>query len=154
MSTSFASDAFKSATKIVASCENDVPAVFVQFSYKLVSSLKQCIPSTTEGTLGKVQRQNMWSKYHRLISSKQFQEIWSTFLKEMGTKSSPCLYQFVTMQLMDVLIKQLLPLPAGPDTRSFLPELTTVEENALRYVAGYVVRHTMKKVESLSEHAT
>ena len=66
----------------------------------------------------------------------------------MGTQSSPTLYQFVTMQLMDVLIKQQFPLPAEPGTHCFVPELSTAEENALRYVAGYVVRHTREKIES------
>ena len=145
--TSFASDALKAATKIVASCENVVPAVFVKFSDTLDRSLRQCIPRA-QGTLSKVQRQNMWSNYHCLISSKQFQESWRMFLKGMGTASSPSVYQFVTMQLMDALIKHQLPLPAGPGIHGFTPELTTVEENALRYVAGYVVRHTKEKIES------
>ena len=71
----------------------------------------------------------------------------------MGTATSPSLYQFVTMQLMDALIKLHLPLPAGQSNHGqFAPELTTVEENALRYVAGYVVRHAKEKIES-SGHA-
>ena len=90
----------------------------------------------------------MWSNYHHLISSKPFQDSWALFLKEMGTQSSPTLYQFVTMQLMDVLIKQQFPLPAEPGTHCFVPELSTAEENALRYVAGHVVRHTREKIES------
>ena len=126
----------------MASYENVVPGVFKQFSNKLASSLRKCIPSAAQG---KVQR---WSTYHHLISSKQFQDGWALFLKEMGTQSSPTLYQFVTMQLMDVLIKQQFQLPAEPGTHCFVPKLSTAEENALWYVAGYVVRHTREKIES------
>ena len=94
--TPFASDALKAATKVVASCEDVVPAVFVQFSGKLVSSLRWCIPRV-QGSISKVQRQKMWSNYHSLISSKEFQESWKLFLERMGTATSPSLYQFVTI---------------------------------------------------------
>ena len=87
--TPFASDALKAATKVV-------PAVFVQFSDKLVSSLRWCIPRV-QGSISKVQWQKMWSNYHSLISSKEFQESWKIFLERMGTATSPSLYQFVTI---------------------------------------------------------
>ena len=128
LSTPFASVALKITTQVLASCENVVPGAFKQFSNNLVSSLRKCIPSAAQGIPSKVQRQHMWSNYHHLISSKPFQDSWALFLKEMGTQSSPTLYQFVTMQLMDVLIKQQFPLPVEPGTHCFVPELSTAED--------------------------
>ena len=125
----------------MASCENVVPGVFKQFSNNLVSNLRKCIPSAARGIPNKVQRQHMWSNYHHLISSEPFQDSWALFLKEMGTQSSPTLYQFVTMQLMDVLIKQQFPLPAEPGTHCFVPELSTAEEKCSP-VCGWICGKT------------
>ena len=153
LKTGFTSYILSSATTILSQCGS---AVFVEFSNQLVSSLQKCIPRACakEGTISKVQRRNMWSDYHHLISCKEFKENWTAFLKEMGINSHPLLYQFVTMKLMDSLIMQQLPLPcASSSTPSLGPELTTVEENALRYVAGYVVKHTRDNQKHWTYHA-
>ena len=149
LKTGFTSYVLSGATTILSRYES---VVFVEFSNQLVSSLQKCIPRACakEGTISKVQRKNMWSDYHHLISSKEFEENWTAFLKEMGINSHFSLYQFISMKLMDSLIMQQLPLPcASSITPSLGPELTTVEENALRYVAGYVVKHTRDKIKSI-----
>lgn len=147
LKTGFTSYVLSSATTILSQCEN---AVFLEFSNQLVSSLQKCIPRpNAKQSISKVQRQNMWSDYHHLISSQEFKDSWTAFLKKMGTNSHPSLYQFVTTKLMDSLIMQQLPIPGVSfNTPGLAPELTTVEENALRYVAGYVVKHTRDKIRS------
>ena len=151
LKTGFTSYVLSSATTILSRYES---AVFVEFSNQLVSSLQKCIPRACakEGTINKVQRKNMWSDYHHLISSKEFKENGTAFLKEMRINSHFSLYQFISMKLMDSLIMQQLPLPCASSSNPSLgPELTTVEENAhaLRYVDGYVVKHTRDKIKSI-----
>ena len=72
LKTGFTSYVLSSATTILSHCES---AVFLEFSNQLVSSLQKCIPRpNAKQSISKVQRQNMWSDYHHLISSQEFKE--------------------------------------------------------------------------------
>ena len=78
----------------------------------------------------------MWSNYHKLICSSSFRDKWVAVLGQ------PCstLSQYLSRRMLDQLVLLLFPLPSqeeGPTTLQ--PELTSAEENALRYAAGYVV---------------
>ena len=47
-----------------------------------------------------------------------------------------------------LLVKQRHPLlPDSKDSPQLLPQLDYEEENAVRYAAGYVVKHLLKKIE-------
>ena len=75
LKTGFTSYVLSSATTILSQCEN---AVFLEFSNQLVSSLQKCIPRpNAKQSISKVQRQNMWSDYHHLISSQEFKALWN-----------------------------------------------------------------------------
>ena len=55
-----------------------------------------------------------------------------------SVKSNILISQYITLILHDKLIVDKVPLPSVTSTP--IPDLTNIEENALRYVCGYMVK--------------
>ena len=116
------------------------------FSHILVTRLKACFASKHKTF--QLKRERMWGAYHRLRSSETFHKDWKDFVDEsVGLKGYPVLYQFVTHIIFKKLIKAQYPLS---DSTAESPDrpLTYQEQNALRYVSGYVIhklRHRFEK---------
>ena len=92
----------------------------------------------------------MWGQYHSLRSSASFRGDWIEFVEAaVGRTPSPIFFQHVTHEMFKCLIKTEYPI-----TETNRPignrKLTTEEENALRYIAGYVCRKIIAKLESSS----
>lgn len=78
-------------------------------------------------------------KFQKLISSDDFTLKWSSFLEQLQLHDEPLFYQVLTDELFNQLLKKwLVPSADLGETEECL-ELT-FEENAIRYVGGYVVR--------------
>ena len=89
----------------------------------------------------RLSRQQLWSKYQCFIISTTFRELWADFLSKTikeGAQSA-LVTQYVTRKLVDKLLLEQFPLPASSSVEE-ADELSYIEENALRYIAGYVVR--------------
>ena len=85
-----------------------------------------------------------------LRTSKTFREDWSQFLLEsVGHQASPAFFQYVTHTLFKALIEMEYPVS---DAQTETPHqiLKSEEENALRYVAGYVCRKVRVNLEASS----
>ena len=81
----------------------------------------------------------MWGQYHNLRTSEEFLLLWKKFLREV-TETGPCsaFIQHVTHEVFKQMTKaQFQPTTAASKTA---PQLTELEVNALRYIAGYVCR--------------
>ena len=66
-------------------------------------------------------------------------------------QASPIFFQYISDFLFKELVKQRHPLlPDSKDSPQQLPQLDYEEENAVRYAAGYVVKHLRKKIERSS----
>ena len=61
--------------------------------------------------------------------------------------ASPIFYQYITDDIFKQLVKQKYPLPATSMEAHSLPPLDYQEQNAVRYAAGYVVRHLRQSLE-------
>ena len=124
-----------------------------RWSVIIVAALNSCIPaptvvmgskSDTHNILTKAKREQMWSNYHKLICSSSFRDKWVAVLGQ------PCstLSQYLSRRMLDQLVLLLFPLPSKEDGPTTLqPELTSAEENALRYAAGYVIHSIKNKVK-------
>ena len=92
----------------------------------------------------------MWGAYHQLRTARTFVEDWDAFLSmSIRCKALPAFCQFVTHYIFKKLIKTEYALTnASPElsTRS----LSHIEQNALRYVAGYVLRKVRNQLEASS----
>ena len=91
----------------------------------------------------------MWRVYHRLRTSATFCKDWCVFLRSsIGHQGHPAFFQYVSLAILKHLIKVEYPLPP-PDVAEHPDRpLTFEEQNALRFVAGYVCRNIHNKLET------
>ena len=106
------------------------------FSINLTSKLRACL---VENRTKQLKQAKMWGLFHKLRTSTSFKKEWETFgLKSLGKIVPVGLYQFITLEIFKGCIKE--EYPVSKEGESLLNPLTPEEENALRYVAGYVCR--------------
>ena len=131
------------ATCVMQSCETnaDKKDNLSHQSKEMVASLGDCIPALATGGLNKTQRQLMWAKYHALICSSKFKADWTIIL---GHRCA-ILFQFLSRQMLDQLLLHRYPLPQS-SSPGFPLELTSEEEKALRYAAGYIAVSIKKQL--------
>lgn len=89
----------------------------------------------------------MWTHFHCLRSSREFCDKWETFLRSLQMPTCPIFYQHVTANVMEHIIRQKLPV-TNSSTGSQSTSLTYEEENAIRYVGGYVIKSVRAKLKS------
>lgn len=96
----------------------------------------------------------MWENYFKLRSSDSFKTSWKSLLQRtIGLSACPVFYQFVTDELMEVLIKEKFVPPCGTADMSTLETyLDSEESNALLYTAGYVIHKLVKEIKHTSPH--
>lgn len=122
-----------------------------EFGKWLTSELTKIIMNSkyTHKGCAAVNKHSLWSDYHSFISSSEFLVRWTDFLH--GTLfEEPCaiLFQSVTQKILDKFIKEQFPLPNNqPLSIDAVNELSYIEENALRYVSGYIIFSAIKKVK-------
>ena len=86
----------------------------------------------------------MWENYYKLRSSGEFRDMWTIFLRNsINVEASPIFYQFVSDSILDVFINMNIAVTSAV-ANTVLP-IDYIEANAIRYVAGYVVRAVKKK---------
>ena len=123
---------------------------FKEFGDWLVTTLQEII-DTSRRQRGKkkdiINQEKLWNKYHQVTSSENFRICWEAFLSGLQLEKEPVFYQHVTDETFDILIKKaVVPVPE-PITNSPV-SLTYEEENAVRYVGGYVVRVLRQQKEN------
>ena len=92
----------------------------------------------------------MWKSYYQLRTSPSYQTLRKQFVsKSVSVDVHPILYQYVTNQAFQALMKQTFHSSDGQHTP--VEPLTYGEENALRYVAGYVC-HKLRRKITASKH--
>ena len=139
-----ASAALKAAKRVKEWCEGEGngPALSA-FSKQLVGDIEGTISAPT-GRLP-LNREKMWKAVFALRSSAVFVTRWESFLRHAGTVPTPILYQHLTDLVLRMLIRRHYEIPAVQQS-CVRPDLSSNEGNALRYAAGYVVRHVFKKI--------
>ena len=145
-------DAVKTATSLLRWYEEhkgcDILESFVRGLY---IQLNSCF--TKEFSSLKLRREKMWESYHKLRTSQVFRSDWIQFVAQAIQQSAqPAFYQYITHYVFKILIeKEFSPNKDVQDTSEH-PDcpLTKIEENALRYVAGYICRNVKEKIEASS----
>lgn len=122
------------------------PSEFSSFATQLVSLLKSCFQASNSRSM-RVKSESIWGHYHIMRTSTAYKVLWKNALESTGCSLLPAFYQYVTNEIFKQLYKQEFSFSSdASDTE--LPPLTKEEENALRYVAGYICRKVRKKIES------
>ena len=122
----------------------------------MATLLTSCMVTTTKTK--KLKTVKMWGLYHLLRTSSDFKQQWITFIKmasdlESSTASHPALCQFVTHELMKNFIRKyhsVTSAAGSSNTRVASSTLSFEEQNALRFIAGYVSRKIYKNVQESS----
>ena len=142
-----ATAAVSCAEKVVLWCEVEAnKAVFSTFARNLESLLESCFKDG--GTL-KVKKEKMWTEYHKLRTTAQYTGVWKSFLKNCNCPHLPTFFQYISDVMIEAMIKKRYAIDERKEKRATnnLPPLSTEEEMALRYVAGYVCRKVREKLE-------
>ena len=111
----------------------------------LVEQLSKLIDKAKKRGSHSLNEERLWSTYHQLCSSDTFEEKWERFLVGEKLAKEPLFYQYITDQTFELLIKNKLPTNEQGCTSVDQEKLTFEEENAVRYVGGYVIRQLMHK---------
>lgn len=91
----------------------------------------------------------MWQKYHELRVSDSFRNDWDKFMrKTIGQAASPTFFQYVSHRIFKDLVKKKHQIVGCSANQKQPSHLTKHEENALRYVSGYVCRSVQNKIKS------
>ncbi len=144
-----AARSLKAASDLISWCKEEANVeLFSTFSRWLINDLETCF-KPYRSMQRRVER--MWEEYHQLRTTKAFRHEWDKFLEaSVGEKQLPTLYQYLTHRMFKELIKNKYAIPETGSSEEQLCPLTWEEENALRYVAGYVCRKVQDKLKSSS----
>ena len=109
------------------------------------------ITGTSKDPIGKIRikvdSEKMWTEFHKLRSTDAYSEKWREYLSSNNCQPSPAFYQHITMELFEqILLEELQKLQNEmcPEADRDEDSITHDEENAIRYMAGYVL-HKLKK---------
>ncbi len=143
-----ARNAVKTAAKLLEwTAESDANVkTFTDFFNGLVGKFKACFVSRRSF---KMQEELMFRKYHELRTSDAFQKDWNVFLHQsIGQTATPTFFQFVSHEIFKDTVKAKLEVPECVQDEA--SQISKEEENALRYVSGYVGRKVQAKMKSSS----
>jgi len=91
---------------------------------------------------GKLNAVKFWSEFHRQRSSKEFSTKWKSYLDKIQLKKRAYILQHLALKQVLLDNFQVSPQLAEP-CKAIAP--TYEEENAVRYMGGYVVRILKEK---------
>lgn len=141
-------EAVKCGSALMAWCNDDVnKKSFDTFSKWLIDDLKTCFKPCRSLRL---RREKMWGEYHKLRTKDTFTKEWEKFLKaSIDQKASPTFFQYVSNRVFRQVMEKRYALSEASNEDQ-QAQMTWEEENALRYVAGYVCRKVQKNIQSSS----
>lgn len=106
----------------------------------LVTNLNEIVERASSSSTGCLNRERLWTEYYQLQISSIFTVKWKNFLNSANAPPEGIFFQHCTKIVFDNLLKEKFPL--GHDEEQQLDSeysLTYEEENAIRYVGGYVI---------------
>ena len=121
-----------------------------EFSCGLVAAIAGVVDDASVSMLN---REKMWTNFHCLRSSREFCNKWEKFLCSLQMPGCPIFYQHVTANVMEHVIRLKLPATNTVSTSSQSISLTYEEENAIRYVGGYVIKSVKAMLKSPQDDA-
>ena len=95
----------------------------------------------------------MWASYHHIRTTKMFVRCWEDFIMHFDAPKTPTFYQYVTDEVFKQMVKVEFAKEPEEDCEMPTTSVNVMEENTLRYTAGYVLRKCKAKIEkSSNEH--
>ena len=116
-------------------------------------SLSEDLQVIVKGAIhsGTFRKETMYRSYHTFVTS-SLTVAWERLELQMHETFDPSLPQMISDTYLRSTIKQICDsLPSSPCTSTAMRQLTEVEENAIMYAAGYVVRVLIQKYKKSSD---
>lgn len=137
------------SVKKLCSCPTPTADVFCQW---LVSALTNIVTKAAK-RVKKIStfKERVWSQFHALRSSSNFEHRWSQFLGDCNLQAERLFYQQVSLHIMTQLVVNATPAPAVCCAQEEVVALTYEEENAVRYMGGYIIRALKKDNKKSTE---
>ena len=125
-------------------------------SIHLIDRINSCI-TAAQNRLPSSAQGNMWSAFHQLRSSSEIHKVWCRFIARSIPSHVHCEEsQLVLQLLMDRILKKLLENQAKAvkkyESSEPVRPLTSLESNAVRYMAGYVAIKLLKRYQKPTKH--
>ena len=88
--------------------------------------------------------ERMWRCFHQFVSSSELTTLW---MQGLGNPSTGRFFTLFTQAMTKLVLKEIIDATSPPKTTKATesPTLTESEEEAVRYVAGYVLMKLKKK---------
>ena len=120
--------------KLRAPTDSDI--AFLEWLYK---SLKKVVGEE------RFCKKDLWTKFHVLRITEGFSKRWLHYLTENGIQSKAVFIQTLSSEVLEQIISDMTAIKSTQPVTD-ATELTYEEENAVRYMAGYVVHKLQKKL--------
>lgn len=132
-------------------CIVDHPSdALLEFETWLCCKLNQVLDtSISTNPIVKIDREKMWALFHKMRANASFQQKWKQFLHVHSMPNEPLFYQHVTTKVFETILKRRCQLHTQSPFEEPAPvtQMTYEEENAVRYIGGYILRSLSTKAE-------
>ena len=146
ISTKEAHTCLEQARLFIRSLGGDRQEVHATFAVWVVELLSKIIDDIKSG--GTIDREKLWRKFHSSRNAKGFKTKWMEYLTQLKiTDATPLFYQNVSQELFETLISQKCLINDHGISTEYIQHMTLHEENAVRYVAGIVIRVAKDKLK-------
>ncbi|XP_078686639.1 uncharacterized protein LOC144919218 [Branchiostoma floridae x Branchiostoma belcheri] len=94
----------------------------------------------------------MFAEYYQLCSSDGYYSLWDSFMASCGKTQCDLLYQFVTRNVFEALIrkKHSVDAPCSSAASNLDLTMSNNEEQVLRYIAGYIPHALLRRYRRFS----
>ena len=136
------------ANSLAELCHQGLPSCCSHAKW-LFDKLNKLIDNAKKRGSRLINEEKLWSTYHNLRTSTSFEQTWENFLEKQKLAKEPLLYQHITDKAFELLIQKNVPSESSRvrERSEELQRLTFEEENAVRYVGGYVIRQLQQKTK-------
>ena len=121
----------------------------IQFCNMLITTLQSIASLLKKSDQGNssisTRKGHMWERFNEFVTSTRYKEKWLSLLSILGMDGVPIavIAQHVAHVLLDSMIIKLIPQKKNETINA---ELSTDEEEAIRYTCGYIVKALKKKL--------
>lgn len=136
---------------------NQFNPTVIKFSSWLVHSLTSAVNHLprrgNEETSINTRRLRMWKRFNSFAFSSAFKERWSSLLRSLGMQNALPGLAIISQHVARIILETLITKLVSQDTTDdMVSELTSDEEQAVRYTAGYIVKSLKKKFSAVPQY--
>ena len=113
------------------------------FAGWLIEKLESIVDKSFTQATSSVNKEKLWTEFYQLQTSVLFREKWKSYLCLLKLPQKVIFFQSYTSILFDNIIKMKFPVDKASEARA--QPSSYEEENAIRYVGGYVVAALKKR---------